>query len=190
MSVRKFLAWIPNSLTIIRIGLIPIFVYISLFSENLDWVAALLFAIAALTDWLDGFTARALDATSRFGKFLDPVADKLVVLSALVIVIGQYGTIWLTIPGIIVVCRELLISALREWMAEIGQSGSVNVTFVAKIKTAVQMVAITMLLANPPSIDDPWVWVAIVLFYVATLLTVWSMAIYLWHARHAIHPLH
>lgn len=189
MSIRSILAFIPNSLTLVRIALIPAFVYVSLFSENLDWVAALLFGIAAFTDWLDGLLARKLDATSRLGQFLDPVADKLVVLSALVILIGQYGTIWLTIPGIVIVCRELVISALREWMADVGQGMVLNVSFLAKIKTAVQMVAIAILLANSPDLERPWVLVGLVLFYIATFLTIWSMLAYLWRAWHVLRPL-
>ena len=188
MSLKAFVRAIPNSLTLVRIALIPAFVYISLFSENLDWLAALLFSIAALTDWLDGFIARKLNATTRFGAFLDPVADKLVVLSALVILIGQYSTIWLTIPGIIVVCRELLISALREWIAEVGQGMVLNVTGIAKIKTGVQMAAIAVLLANPPELSSLWVMGGLGLFYVATFLTIWSMAAYLWQARKILRP--
>ncbi|MFU8797146.1 MAG: CDP-diacylglycerol--glycerol-3-phosphate 3-phosphatidyltransferase, partial [Gammaproteobacteria bacterium] len=113
---------LPNALTLLRITLIPIMVlaYLIPFSGN-HWVAAIVFIIAALTDWLDGYFARTLKQTSAFGAFLDPVADKLLVAVALVLVVSQANLPFLAFPVIIIIGREIAISALREWMSEIGK---------------------------------------------------------------------
>ena len=186
MATESIKESIPNSLTVARILMIPVFAYLYLFLDDYKWLAAVFFAFAALTDWLDGFIARRFSWTSRFGEILDPVADKLVVLSALVILIGSYGTVWLTLPGIIIVCRELLISALREWMADLGVGMKLNVSLLARIKTGVQMAAITILLANPPDLTRPWAIAGLLLVYAATLLTIWSMLAYLRRAWNSI----
>lgn len=175
---------IPNLLTWARIALIPLFAAIFYLPPAWfppEWAnptATAIFAVAALTDWLDGYLARALNQTSSFGAFLDPVADKLMVAAALIVLVelGRVnGLIALVIVG-----REITISALREWMAVIGQSKSVAVSFVGKIKTATQMVAILLLLYSDnvvQAIETKQVgtW----LMYVAALLTLWSMAYYL-----------
>ena len=98
------------------------------------------------TDWLDGFLARSLNQTTRFGAFLDPVADKVMVSIALILIAEEYHSIWVTIPAATMIAREVIISALREWMAELGKRASVAVSWVGKIKTATQMFALTMLL--------------------------------------------
>ena len=170
---------VPNALSILRIALIPVFVLFYISTSNLHWVAGLLFAVACLTDWLDGFFARKFGVTTKFGAFIDPVADKLLVVSALVVLIGSYGSLWLTLPGIVIVGRELLIASLREWMAEMRARSQVAVTAITKVKTAIQMSAILLLLCNPPMLEKPWAIVGLVLIYVATLLTLWSMVVHL-----------
>jgi CDP-diacylglycerol--glycerol-3-phosphate 3-phosphatidyltransferase len=142
-------------------------------------VAALIFAAAAFTDWLDGYLARYLQQGTRFGAFLDPVADKLIVAVVLVLVVGEIGLTYLSIPAAVIVGREIVISGLREWMAEIGQRARVAVSIVAKIKTGAQMVALFVLLLYQPSAP---VWIKFsgtVLLYIAAVLTLWSMCVYL-----------
>ncbi len=171
---------LPNLLTLLRIVLVPVFAlaYLAPGGALYRW-AAILFALAAFTDWLDGYLARRLGQTTDFGTFLDPVADKLIVVTALILLIGQHANLWLTLPGIVIVSREIFISALREWMAEMNRRGLVAVTWVSKLKTALQMVAITLLLANAPNLHHHWVVSGYVLLYVAALMTLWSMCIYL-----------
>lgn len=171
---------IPNIITVMRIFLIPIFVvcfYLPV--PHSDMLTAGVFCLAGLTDWLDGFLARKLNQTSLFGAFLDPVADKLIVAVALVLMVGDYGSLWITIPSVIIVCREIIISALREWMAEIGKRANVAVSQVGKLKTTLQIVAIIILLANPADLSIIWVKCGLVLMYIAVLLTIWSMLVYL-----------
>lgn len=170
---------LPNVLTIARIALIPVFALIYFFADEHYWVASLFFGAAAFTDWLDGYLARRLNQTTRFGAFLDPVADKLIVVTALVLLIGNHANLLLTIPGVVIIGREIVISALREWMAEMDRRGVVAVSWIGRAKTTMQMVAIFMLLANPPVLGRPWVIVGLVLLYAAALLTLWSMATYL-----------
>ncbi len=160
--------------------LVPVFVVIYALPEEWSYLAAaVLFGLAALTDWLDGYLARRLDQTTPFGAFLDPVADKLVVMAALIVLVGHHANVWLTLPGLIIVGRELFISALREWMAEMNSSVAVAVSVVGKIKTTLQMIAIAVLLANPPQPATTWVIAGYVLLYVAALMTLWSMTLYL-----------
>ena len=170
---------LPNVLTISRIGLIPVFALAYLATDNYHWIAALFFAAAAFTDWVDGYLARKLDQTTPFGAFLDPVADKLIVITALVLLIGSHASLWLTIPGLVIIGREIVISALREWMAEMNRRGVVTVSGIARVKTTLQMVAVIILLANAPAMGRPWVIVGLVLLYAAAVITIWSMVIYL-----------
>ena len=170
---------LPNVLTIARIGLVPVFALAYLSTENYHWIAALLFATAAFTDWLDGYLARRLDQTTLFGAFLDPVADKLIVVTALVLLIGGHASLWMTIPGLVIIGREIVISALREWMAEMNRRGVVTVSWIARVKTTLQMVAVVILFANAPELGRPWVIVGLVLLYAAAVITIWSMFIYL-----------
>ena len=171
---------LPNIITVARILLVPIFVFVYLIpGESTYLVAATLFAMAAATDWLDGYLARRLNQTTPFGAFLDPVADKLIVVSALIVLLAEHSSVWLSLPGLIIVGREIMISALREWMAEMNSSVTVAVSYLGKIKTSLQMVAITLLLAIPPSSESAIVLVAYGLLYVAALMTLWSMSVYL-----------
>jgi len=171
---------LPNLLTLSRILLIPFFVLVYVIPGAGTYVyAAALFALAAFTDWLDGYLARRLDQTTPFGAFLDPVADKLIVVSALAVLIGHHGSLWVTLPGTVIIGREIVISALREWMAEMNRRGVVNVTWIGRVKTTLQMVAILVLLANPPGFDNPWVVTGALMLHAAALLTLWTMVLYL-----------
>lgn len=170
---------LPNILTVFRIVVIPFFVlaYYLPFSWSNE-LTAILFLLAAITDWFDGFLARKMGQMSTFGAFLDPVADKLMVAAALVLLVAKYNEAWLVIPGVVIIGREILISALREWMAELGKRATVKVSLVGKIKTTVQMIAIIVLLSQPALYNTVTI-VGIVLMYLATVLTLWSMMIYL-----------
>jgi CDP-diacylglycerol--glycerol-3-phosphate 3-phosphatidyltransferase len=171
---------LPNLLTLARILLIPIFVLVYVFPGRGTYLlAAVLFGLAAFTDWLDGYFARRLNQTTPFGAFLDPVADKLIVVAALTVLIGHHATLWLTLPGLIIIGREIVISALREWMAEMNRRGIVAVTWFSRVKTTIQMVAIVVLIANPPDPDRAWVMTGYALLYVAAVMTLISMALYL-----------
>jgi CDP-diacylglycerol---glycerol-3-phosphate 3-phosphatidyltransferase len=170
---------LPNIITLARIFLIPIFVLIYLIPGKWTYItAAIFFGLAAFTDWLDGYLARKLNQTTPFGAFLDPVADKLIVVSALVLLIAHHNNVWLTLPALIIVGREIVISALREWMAEMNSSGAVAVSMLGKVKTTVQMIALVMLLAYPPDLESIWVIGGYVLLYVAAFMTLWSMSVY------------
>jgi CDP-diacylglycerol--glycerol-3-phosphate 3-phosphatidyltransferase len=165
---------IPNALTVFRMALIPVLVLV--FWLPFRWSAlasAGIFVLAAVTDWLDGYLARKLNQSTSFGAFLDPVADKLMVAIALVLMVGQQDSVWFTLPALVVVAREILVSALREWMADIGKRGSVKVSFVGKVKTTVQMIAITVLLAVDPA-PGLLFYLGYLLLYAAVLLTIWS----------------
>ncbi|MFL1465840.1 CDP-diacylglycerol--glycerol-3-phosphate 3-phosphatidyltransferase [Marinobacter sp. DUT-3] len=169
---------LPNVLTLSRIVMIPVFVVI--FYLPVQWsylVSAAIFALAGATDWLDGYLARKLDQSTPFGAFLDPVADKLMVAVALTVLIEEHASLILTIPATVIIGREIVISALREWMAEIGSRASVAVSYIGKIKTTAQMVSIITLLAFPPG--ELWSWIGVGLLYVAAGLTFWSMILYL-----------
>jgi len=176
---------IPNTFTMMRIALIPFLIvfHYAPFTGHY-YVAAFIFVLASVTDWLDGYLARKLSQHSRIGAFLDPVADKLLVAVALIMIVEKIPVVIVTVPAMIIVGREIVISALREWMAELGKSASMAVTRVAKVKTALQMVAATLLLAYSPSSSSPVIaWVGLVLLMVAAVMTLWSMFIYLNIAR-------
>jgi len=171
---------IPNILTLIRIGLVPVFVVIFYVPYEWSYMAtAIIFALAAATDWLDGYLARSMGQTSAFGAFLDPVADKLMVATALVLLVQDEKTAWLSIPALIIIGREIAISALREWMSNLGERTSVAVSYIGKIKTFAQMFAIFLLLLHNPIANFPTREIGYVLIYAAAALTLWSMAIYL-----------
>ena len=169
----------PNLLTLLRIGLIPVFVVV--FYAQAPWarpVAAAIFAVAAITDWLDGHLARRWEQTSPLGAFLDPVADKFLVCAALLILL-QLDRVN-ALVAFIIIGREIAISALREWMAQIGASRSVAVSMLGKLKTVVQMVAIPFLLFDGAlfGVIDTRLW-GTALIYIASFLTIWSMVYYM-----------
>ena len=174
---------IPNLVTWFRIVLIPVFVgvfYIpdttlSLHAKHV--ISTSVFWLAAVSDWLDGYLARKLNQYSAFGAFLDPVADKLMVAAALLLLVQLHHVD--AIIAFIIIGREITISALREWMAQLGESKSVAVSMIGKVKTTFQMLAILFLLYQ-----EPWMWlpsplVGTVLIYIAAALTLWSMGYYL-----------
>lgn len=170
---------VPNLLTYFRLLLIPCFVvafYLPI--EHVEWLTAGIFLLAAVTDWADGFLARYLKQISEFGAFLDPVVDKLMVGAALVLLVSLYPKWWMALPGVVIVSREIVISALREWMAEMGKRATVKVNLVGKLKTTMQMIAIFVLLSQPKG-NTPLVILGFVLMYVAVILTLWSMTYYL-----------
>jgi len=172
---------IPNILTLIRVGLIPVFVIVYyLPGKWSSLIAAFIFALAAATDWLDGYLARLLKQSSKFGAFLDPVADKLMVAVALVLLVSNPRLPYLAVPSAVIIGREIAISALREWMAELGRRTKVAVSSVGKLKTVAQMLAIILLLAGNPLHDNRLIMlVAYLCLYSAAVLTLWSMCIYL-----------
>ena len=148
---------IPNILTSFRILLIPVFVVI--YYLPMEWsapTAAFIFWLAGVTDLLDGYLARRLNQQTAFGAFLDPVADKIMVAVSLVMIVEHYAVIWITIPAMVMICREIIISALREWMAELGERASVAVSSIGKIKTAAQMFALFLLIWQY-SVEMEWV---------------------------------
>jgi len=175
---------LPTYLTLLRIGLIPILVFV--FFLPFSWariLCAWIFLAAAFTDWLDGYLARKLGQESRFGAFLDPVADKLMVVSALLLLVYADASILVTVPAIIITGREITISALREWMAEVGARASVAVNQLGKIKTLSQMTAIFLMLYQRPFYGVPVYQIGLVLLYIAAILTLWSMLNYIKAAR-------
>lgn len=180
----------PVVLTLSRIALVPVFVlFFYLLPSSVAPIAAtVVFTAAALTDYFDGLLARMLNQASRFGAFLDPVADKLLVCVALVLVVSQREGPLLAIPAAIIISRELLVSGLREWMAEIGKRASVAVNIIGKLKAVVQMIAIGVLIfcfCNPnPAVGSleasgKLQFLGITLLYLASVLTVWTMVMYL-----------
>lgn len=174
---------IPNILTSLRVALIPVLVLIYLLPfAGHYWVASGIFALASVTDWLDGYLARKWNQSTPFGAFLDPVADKLLVAVALVLLAQHHHHLLMTLPALVIICREILVSALREWMAEMGARGAVAVSSIGKWKTAAQMVALLILLSQPPGFT--WlVVVGYVLLIISAILTLWSMLQYLMAAR-------
>ena len=180
---------IPNLITLVRIALIPLLVLVYVVpatwhpAELRYLAAAAVFGLAAISDWLDGYLARRLRQSTALGAFLDPVADKLIVVSALLLLVYAHHTIVLTLPAIVIVSREILISALREWMAEMKRSGAVRVAWIGKLKTTFQMIAILILLALPPSPTNALlqhaVSLGVLMMYLAAVLTLWSMVNYI-----------
>ena len=179
-NVRMFFT-LPTLLTWARIVAIPLIVgvfYLPLEPGTRNLIATVLFVVVALTDWLDGYLARKLNQTSSFGAFLDPVADKFLVCAALLILL-QLDRVNAFV-ALVIIGREIAISALREWMAQIGASRSVAVHVLGKLKTVVQMVAIPFLLFDGAlfGLVDTRIW-GTVLIYLAAVLTIWSMVYYL-----------
>lgn len=173
----------PIALTWLRIAIIPFFVALFYVPEVVlpvairDGIAAWVFILAALTDWLDGWLARRWNQTSAFGAFLDPVADKLMVAAALLVLINldRVGSL----IALVIIGREITISALREWMAQLGASANVAVHWLGKFKTAAQMIAIPCLIYGQPAWGLPLDIIGQVLIVIAAVLTVWSMFYYL-----------
>lgn len=170
---------LPTWLTLLRIALVPVLVgcfYSPMRGTNV--IAAVLFVLIALTDWLDGWLARRYGMTSAFGAFLDPVADKLTVTVVLFVIVQQDPTPIMAILGAIIVGREISITALREWMATIGQRTQTRVAWIGKIKTIVQMTALTLLLYRHDFLGLPIYRIGFWMLVLAAVLTLWSAAVY------------
>lgn len=171
---------IPILLTLLRMLLIPVFVGLFYIPGRWTPVACtLVFTLAAVTDWMDGYLARRWGQVSPLGAFLDPVADKLMVAVALVLLVDAHPSPLLALPAAVIIGREITVSALREWMAELGARSRVAVSLVGKLKTGAQMVAIILLIFRYPLFGLPIYEIGLVLLYVAAVLTLWSMLIYL-----------
>ncbi|MCY4148182.1 MAG: CDP-diacylglycerol--glycerol-3-phosphate 3-phosphatidyltransferase [Gammaproteobacteria bacterium] len=178
---------LPNLLTLFRIALVPVLVIVYFLEiPHRETVLAGIFLLAAMTDWLDGFLARRLGAVSDLGAFLDPVADKLIVACALVLLASDPDMLERVIhPAVfsvavcVIIGREIAISALREWMSELGSRGLVSVSLLGKLKTVFQMVSIVLLLYAEPVNGIPVFRIGEIVFYVTALLTLWSMWVYL-----------
>lgn len=171
---------LPNTLTWLRILSVPLVVV--LFYLPVGWAdpaAGLLFAAAAVTDSLDGYLARRMGLTSRLGAFLDPVADKLIVVVALVLLVSRDTRVYVVLTAAVIIGREIAISALREWMAEIGERARVKVSWLGKVKTIAQMVGLSMLLYRVDLLGLPIYRMGLVLTILAAVLTLWSMVTYL-----------
>ncbi|WWO97655.1 MAG: CDP-diacylglycerol--glycerol-3-phosphate 3-phosphatidyltransferase [Candidatus Dasytiphilus stammeri] len=164
---------IPTLITLLRMFLIPFFVLA--FYLPFNWAplfCAVLFSTAALTDWFDGYLARRWKQTTYLGAFLDPVADKVMVAMSLVLIAEHFHAWWITLPSSIIIIRELMISALREWMARKGKHCILAVSKISKIKTIIQMMALFALLWRPDQFIEQC---GIVTLYIAAILTYWSM---------------
>ena len=177
----------PNLLTFLRIALIPAFIVAYYLAQPWAHVLATgLFILAALTDWLDGYLARRLEQTSPFGAFLDPVADKLMIAAALVLLVADpyvqahvMDTRLFAVVVLVILGREIAVSALREWMSEVGKRSHVAVSVIGKAKTSAQMIAIPFLLWRDPFWELPVFQLGEILLYSAAALTLWSMLSYL-----------
>lgn len=173
---------IPNIITVIRVLLIPVFVVV----YYLDWkwahqAGAFIFWLAAITDYFDGYLARKLEQSSAFGAFLDPVADKLIVAAALLMVTHTYDDVVITVAAILLMSREIYVSALREWMGQRGKRDAVQVSFIGKAKTMAQMLALIGLLSELEEfmgIPIYWVTLGYGLLLIAAVFSVWSMLVY------------
>jgi CDP-diacylglycerol--glycerol-3-phosphate 3-phosphatidyltransferase len=191
----------PNILTFGRIAAVPLLVICVYLPYRWGHFAAtIIFIVASFTDWLDGYLARFLQQTSRLGAFLDPVADKLMVSIALMLIVAEQTfkyvsvpdriivipTAVVTIPAMVIVAREIIVSALREWMAELGKRASVRVSSIGKIKTGMQMFSITILLFCGSTTNASLIFTGFAMLYAAALLTIWSMVLYLQAARQAM----
>jgi len=177
MSLKSNIA---NILTLIRIACIPLMVFVFFSNlENARPLSAIIFIIAALTDWLDGWVAREFDQTSKLGAFLDPVADKLIVCIALLIIVQSDPSIINTLVSIVIIGREISISALREWMAELGERHQVSVIAFSKLKTILQMTGLSCMLYEEPLLGLDIYSIGMISLIVASILTVWTMVIYL-----------
>ncbi|HEC27948.1 MAG TPA: CDP-diacylglycerol--glycerol-3-phosphate 3-phosphatidyltransferase [Gammaproteobacteria bacterium] len=178
---------VPNLLTLLRILLIPFFFVVYVIDAGWsNQVATVIFVVAAITDWLDGYMARRLKQYTTFGAFLDPVADKLIVATALVLLATDQKVMDLVVSGplfaaavAIIIGREIVISALREWMAELGKRASVAVSYIGKVKTTLQLIAISLLVYQESLFGVPVFALGELLLFVAAALTLYSMIVYL-----------
>jgi len=172
---------VPNAITLFRIVLIPIFIA-AFFIPDFSWKHLLLttlFFFAGISDWFDGYLARKLKQQSAFGAFLDPVADKLMVTIAMALLVNAHPGALMALPAVVIIGREIAVSALREWMASLGENAKVKVSYVGKVKTFTQLLAIGFLLYEKDIGSFQPLLVGYVLLYIAAILTLWSMFVYL-----------
>lgn len=178
---------LPTYLTLLRIALIPLLAVVFYLPwEYARLACTIIFVIAGLTDWLDGYLARKMGLETAFGAFLDPVADKLMVAFVLILVVQAEADPYLAIPAAIIIGREITIASLREWMAEIGQRTKVKVSQLGKWKTTAQMLAISFLLYRSDLLGLPVFTIGYWLLYISAILTLWSMVNYLMAALSTI----
>ncbi len=171
---------IPTYLTLLRIALIPLLAIVFYLPWEYSNIAStLIFLIAGVTDWLDGYLARKMNMQTAFGAFLDPVADKLMVAIVLVLIVQEQGNPFLAVPAAVIIGREIAIASLREWMAEIGQRAKVKVSLLGKWKTTAQMTAVSLLLYRDDLLGLPINSMGYWLLYLSAILTLWSMVNYL-----------
>ena len=171
---------LPTAITLLRIALIPLFVVV--FYLPFGWTniaAAAIFLVACVSDWADGYLARTLKQESRFGAFLDPVADKLMVVVVIILLVEANPSIYIALPSVVIVAREISISALREWMAELGSRTTVQVSSIGKAKTFAQMWALGLMIYHESLFGVPIFTIGLVIYYLAAFLTIASMVIYL-----------
>lgn len=171
---------LPTAITLFRIALIPAFIIV--FYLPFGWanvVATTVFFVASISDWVDGYLARSMQLESSFGAFLDPVADKLMVVVVIVLLVEANPSIYMTLPSVVIIAREISISALREWMAQLGSSTTVKVSHVGKVKTVSQMLALGFMIFSEPLWGLPIFQIGLAIYYLAALLTIVSMIIYL-----------
>ena len=171
---------LPTAVTLFRIALIPLFVLV--FYLPFSWaniLATVIFALAGFSDWVDGYLARSMQLETLFGAFLDPVVDKLMVVVVIVLLVEANPSIYVALPSIVIIAREISISALREWMAQLGDSATVQVSFVGKTKTVAQMIALGFMIFSEPFLGLPIFQIGLVIYYFAAILTIVSMIIYL-----------
>ncbi len=171
---------LPNIITLFRLALIPFFVLF--FYLPYKWsffLSAFIFVLAALSDMLDGYLARKLNQSSALGAFLDPVADKLIVVISVVLLVEKFNSLAFTLPALVIVSREIIISALREWMSGLGRRETVAVSILGKLKTMAQMVSITLFLILHAEPVNWLYYVAYASLYISAILTLWSMLDYL-----------
>ncbi len=171
---------IPTAITLFRIGLIPLFVLV--FYLPYSWshlVATAVFGLASLTDWADGFLARVLKQAPACGAFLGPVAYTLLVVVAIVLLVQAHPSIYIALPSVIIIAREISVSALREWMAELGNRTAIKVSFIGKAKTTTQLVSLLLMIYQEPLAGLPIFEIGLFGYYLAALLTMFSMVLYL-----------
>lgn len=171
---------LPTAITLFRVALIPLFVVVFYLPFSWTNVAATsIFFVASVSDWVDGYLARIMKQESSFGAFLDPVADKLMVVVIIILLVEAHPSIYIALPAVIIVAREISISALREWMAQLGSSTTLQVSFIGKAKTVAQMLALGFMIFSEPLMGLPIFDIGLLLFYWAAFLTILSMIIYL-----------
>jgi CDP-diacylglycerol--glycerol-3-phosphate 3-phosphatidyltransferase len=171
---------LPTIITLFRIALIPLFVVV--FYLPFSWTniaATSIFFVACVSDWVDGYLARVMKQESSFGAFLDPVADKLTVVVVIILLVEAHPSIYIALPSVIIVAREISISALREWMAQLGSSATLKVSFIGKAKTVAQMWALGFMIYSEPLMGLPIYAIGLSIYYIAAILTILSMIIYL-----------